>query len=421
MRDLGRRLNTTARHLQHTLRPELWESVPDPRHRRGVRHTWVALLQCLLLGLVMRCSTLRDVEQLLVVLSPKLRRQLGIARRPSDTTLYRVIGSLCPNQLSAVLVQQVRGMWRSKQLEPLPKTPLNLVSIDGKAITKNAEGTHPEVQQHRNRKGGPKSYCLLALRAVHVASAVKPALGQMIVKAGTGETKWLVDFARQLRRAYGSLVECIFFDAGLSGFPNRFSLGVFGIDYIAAIKGNNGLVFHSARRALGKDDTPPKDGWAVTTSEKRNGTREVRYFARKAYNGFLDGESYRQYWRVRKVILGKDGQVLSTLDRYFLTSLEVDRLTDAQCLECVRAHWGIENDSNWTLDTQWYEDTSAWAWRGKALEVLGVLRMMAYNIVRLLRNRVLRTQRNRRMPYRAVFTLLRDAAVAFHRLEPAFD
>jgi len=215
----------------------------------------------------MRCPTLRDVERLLAVLSPKLRRKLGIARRPSDTTLYRAIGGLHPDQVRGVLVEQVRGMWRSRQLEPRPETPLNLVSIDGKAITKDAEGTHPDVQQHRNKKGGPKSYCLLALRAVHVASSVKPALGQLVVKAGTGESKWLVAFARQLRADFGALVECVFFDAGLSGFPNRFSLGVMGIDYIAAIKGNNGLVFREAQLLLGDGETPPEDGWTAKTTQ----------------------------------------------------------------------------------------------------------------------------------------------------------
>lgn len=411
MRGRIRNLITTVRHLQHMLQVSMWESVPDPRSPRGVRHPWTALLQCLLLGLVTRCYTLRDVEELLWIMPAKFRTRLGVARPPSDSTLYRTLLALSPDQLLDVLVQQVRQMWRARQLEPLPQTPLNLVSIDGKVITKDAAGTHPEVQKRRNRKGGPESYCLLALRAVHVASAVKPALGQLVVPAGTGESKKVVEFAQRLREVYGALVGCIFFDAGLSGESNRFWLGASGIDYIAAIKGNNGWVYRQIRYALGKDGNPPVGGWGWTQQEKRNGTLEVRYFARKEVNGFADGETWRQFWRVRKEIWSPDGTIRAAEEHYFVTSLPMNRLTDEQCLACVRAHWGIENDCNWTLDTQWEEDTSAWAWKNKALEALGVLRLIAYNIVRLLRQRVLRSLDNRMLPYRTLFTLLRDAVI----------
>jgi len=70
---------------------------------------------------------------------------------------------------------------------------------------------------------------------------------------------------------------------------------------------------------------------------------------------------------------------------------------------------GIENGPNWTLDTQWKEDQRAWVRQGRGLEVLGLLRSLAYNIVRLLRQRALRSAANRTMAWRRLFEVIRMA------------
>lgn len=417
MRSRLRQLRTSLGHVDRTLSELPWEGVTDARSASGRRYLWTALLNALTVGLMTSSRTLRDVEELLSALPGRVRRRLGLSGTPSDTTLYRTCLSLVPDELMNVLVQQVRQMWRDRQLEPVPGLPIHLVSIDGKATAKNAEGTHPEVQQHRNKKGGPKSWCLMALRAVHVSSAVKPALGQLIIPAGTGESRSVVRFARALRKVYGGLVECVFIDAGLSGSANRMALVVMGIDYIAGLKGNHGALYRFARHLLGHGEQGPQDGWRFVSKEKRNGKVMFRYLGRVDHNGFLDCDSYRQLWRVRQVLVAKDGTSV-TEDRYFVTSLPWDRLDDAECLAAVRAHWGIENDCNWTLDAQWLEDSTAWAWKGLALEALGVLRLIAYNAVRLLRNRKLKSPKGRLMPYRSLFNLIRDSLVALYPVDP---
>lgn len=418
MRSRLRQLRTSLRHVERTLSELPWEGVTDVRSASGRRYLSTALLNALTVGLMTSSRTLRDVEELLAALPGRVRRRLGLAGTPSDTTLYRKCMALVPPELMNVLVRQVRQMWRDRQLEPVPGLPLHLVSIDGKATAKNAEGTHPEVQMHRNRKGGPKTWCLMALRAVHVSSAVKPALGQMIIPAGTGESRSVVAFARMLRQAYGPLVECVFIDAGLSGSANRMALAVMCINYIAGLKGNHGALYRHARWLLGKDEQEPKGGWRHVSKEKRNGKVVTRFFGRVAENGFAHCDNYRQLWRVRQVTVDKDGASTSE-DRYFVTSLTWERLADAECLAAIRAHWGIENDCNWTLDVQWLEDSASWAWQGQALEALGVLRLIAYNATRLLRNRKLKSETGRLMPYRSVFNLVRDALVALYPPDPA--
>ena len=77
-------------------------------------------------------------------------------------------------------------------------------------------------------------------------------------------------------------------------------------------------------------------------------------------------------------------------DRYFITSLTWNRLSPHQILTLVRGHWGVENDGFNSLDLQWKEDHGPWVTKGRAVWVLGVLRLMAYNVVQYLRKRRLR-------------------------------
>jgi hypothetical protein len=47
---------------------------------------------------------------------------------------------------------------------------------------------------------------------------------------------------------------------------------------------------------------------------------------------------------------------------------------------------------NWTVDVIWDEDTKAWCGQGLGIQILGLLRLMAYNMVSRLRCRYLRTR-----------------------------
>ena len=111
--------------------------------------------------------------------------------------------------------------------------------------------------------------------------------------------------------------------------------------------------------------------------------------------------------------MGDDGR--ATVERrYFLTNLHLGRLSAAQILTLVRAHWHVENNCFWSLDTQWKEDALPWCSAGRAVEVLGLMRLMAYNLVQLARVRSLRTRRadGRRPPppaWQSLFRWIRQA------------
>jgi len=57
----------------------------------------------------------------------------------------------------------------------------------------------------------------------------------------------------------------------------------------------------------------------------------------------------------------------------------------AQILALGRNHWRVDNDCFNSLDLQWREDSGIWCRKGNAVWALGLLRLMAYNLVHMLR------------------------------------
>jgi predicted transposase YbfD/YdcC len=437
----SRKLVPVARFMRDNLRAALWQPVADARDRRGRRYAWLGLLNLLLLGMCVSARTLRDVERLggqLVV-----RRSFGLGGAPSDTLLESVVRTLVPDTLRQVIRTQVLALHRSKRMEVDPAIGLSLVAIDGKCIGADRVRKHPSstamtparrIQGAKRSPRGAKAvkagrenlsvpdmppgpdgkvHLVKVLRAVHVGSRVKPALDQLVLPEGRGESPLLRQFVRELVSAYGrSIVECISLDAAFAGQGNLEWLAVTGMDYIVAIKGNAGNLSRWLRKRMGGDsEEAPLGGWQVESQERRGGAIHRRRFARLLEHGDIWGGDYRQVWRVRQTV-EREGVTTAVDDRLFITSLPGDRLTAAQCMAAIRAHWGIENDSNWSLDVAWREDTSAWVKMGVSRESLAVLRLLAYNLVRVLRHRVLKGPPKGHIPYRELFERIRDALVS---------
>ena len=393
---MQRSLIPIARAVDRNLPRDVWSGVSDTRSARGRRHALPSLLQLLMVGLVTAMPTLRDVEALAGRLA--CRRRLGIEGCPSDTTLYRVLNDVAVNDLHDVLIAQVQRMHRKGQLKPLGSVGgLSLVAVDGKALGSAPVRGHPEAQGFG--KGATAPYVLRSLRAVQVGSAVKPVLAQVVVPSGRAEWSGLVGFARALRSAYGSaLIGCLTLDAGFCRPNELLDLSVWGIPFIVAVKGNNPNLHRVAQARLGHGKALPERGWALDVCEHVAGRRVTRSIARVDDD---EGEAWgaiTQLWRIRQRCERKG--TVTVEDRYFATNLPTKRLTDRQALHAVRLHWGIENDSNWTMDAIWKEDSRAWSRQGRSMEALAVLRCIAVNIVRLMRCRTLRSTRRRATPYR---------------------
>ena len=400
---MRRELIPVARALKRNLSSKAWESVPDPRSARGQRHSLCTLLKVLMLGLVANKWTLRDVERLTQHLPT--RRALGIQGTPSDTTLYNLLRRLAPEGLRSVAQAEVKAMERSKQLESVLDFPMSLVAVDGKVLGTDEEKLHPE--SHRQKTTNGEVYHLKALRAVHVSSAAKPILDQQTIPANKGERHGLVPFLLGLRSAFWGLCQCFSFDAGFWSEALATELSSRFVSYIVALKGNAGAPYTFALKALGSGDQDPPGGWEIEAREAHGKRRSVTRELARVQDDLGTCGAVNTAWRQR-TRWWTDGELTSQEDRYFATNLPLSRVGPRQALAAIRAHWGIENDSNWTMDAILKEDSHAWAAQDVARETLSWLRIIAYNLMRVLRNRTLRARDHAPMPWRELIERIRD-------------
>ena len=154
-------------------------------------------------------------------------------------------------------------------------------------------------------------------------------------------------------------------------------------------KGNQPELFREAQRVRGSQRQPEQS----SAGEPYPGDQLRSHRSRTtAMEASLDWSHLTQVGRVEKERCnGKTGQSARE-HRDSRTNLPVGRRKPEQLLYSVRAHWAIENHGHGTMDVIWDEDSTGWCGHGVGIQVLGVLRVMAYNLVSWLRCRYLRTR-----------------------------
>ncbi len=379
------------KHLERYLRAPVYrfDQITDPRAPRGTRWPLLPLLWALFYGMLAGCRTLRQVEDLTNELGPTGRRR--VPRRVPDTTLYDLIPRLDVEQCRQMLHQQVRTLWRDKSLTPV-NLPCGVVSIDGKgmgALDHDADGT---AQKAHRAHDGTAYWLGRTLRAALTSAAARPALDQMAIGKKTNEMGMFEPFFDGLMAAYGggNLFEIVTVDAGMTSRHNADLVVAAHRGYVMALKGTQPELYAEAQRLL----LPLTVGAPCATTEERAQGCQIRrsLYRTQQIAGYHGWTHLKQAWLVRQERQDAQGRV-TVEDRYFLTNLHLGRLSAAQSLQVVRGHWGIENDCFWSLDTQFGEDSLPWVTTGRAVEVLGLLRLLAYNLLQLCRKRHLRPRR----------------------------
>jgi predicted transposase YbfD/YdcC len=337
------------------------------------------------------------------------RRRLGIPRRVPDSTLARLFGQIDDEAgLRSLVVQQMWRAHRRKALQPT-SLPIGVAAVDGKTlwcgkadVDDPACQAMPQTEHTYNR--------LHTLHAVLTSVPSQPCIDQMLVPKETNEMGALPDFVRQLKDAYGSisLLEVLTMDAGMTSADNAQMITDSELRYVMAVKETQPTLLAEIKRWCGSG-AHKRAGVvcaARTPWQRYRGARIRRELYRSAeICGWKNWESARQVWRVRQTTERADGTV-TVVNRYFVTSLPRDRLTGAEILTLVRLHWGVENGCHWTIDVQMAEDTRSWCKTGSALRILSWMRLLAYNALRFLRHRYLRSSESRAMAWKDLKRLI---------------
>jgi hypothetical protein len=377
--------------LRRMLRKPAWQFtrfIDDPRQQKGRRWKFKTLMEALFFGFLTNRGSLRDVETMTEFSGSALLGPLFHGRVP-DTTLYDLVGKCSAQEVDGLRTQlhaQTHSLWRSKSIDPVG-LPCGVAAVDNKTLwTGKPEEAHdPECQlvHPKNRAAYAQLRCV---RTVLISAASKPTVDQVVMRRQTNERGMFAEVFAVLCEQYDSLIEVYSMDAGFCSEANARKVDEAQKGYIFGLKENQPELYREAVRVVGSAGAEVRTQW-----ERYQGDR-IRYHLYRTCEmaGYLGWDHLKQVWRVEKeIVSGRTGE--STREnRYYVTNLHVGRLTPRQILQVIRAHWGIENNCNWTLDVVWDEDTKAWCGQGLGIRVLGLLRLMAYNLVSSLRLRYLR-------------------------------
>mgnify|MGYP001597087262 CR=1 FL=1 len=392
-----------------------FDDVPDPRDPRGVQWSLGVMLRATWMALLVGASSIREIESMTEDLGTARRRDGRLDRLP-DSTLEYVLPDVEWQALRRKLVDQIHDMQRAKALEPLG-LPFGLLVVDGKALG-SYDNDAGGVGQKNEREDGTPYWLVRVLRAVLVTAPTKPCIDQQPIAAETNDMGAFPSLWKGLLEAYGgsNLFEAVSADAGFTSLANATLIDGAGKGYVLGLKGNQPELLAEARRLLEPILDAKTGAYRVAPEaespwERHKGTRIRRQVWRTSeLAGWGEWTHLRQVVLVRQTTEDPSGGKAPVIeDRYFVTNLVAGRLDGAQWITLVRMHWGIENNCFGTLDLRWLEDSRLCCRQGHAPLVLGLLRVMAYNVLGWLRGRHLRSETNRAMTWRELFDRVRLA------------
>lgn len=390
-----------------------WDvNVVDPRDGRGRRHAHHGLLNALVLALASGQHTLRAVESLVEDVSPRARRRLGLPRKVSDSTLYRLLATHNPEGFRETLWNQLDEWWKAG-LVSNDVVAGGVVAFDGKGAWSSTTTEVAGAKVSSCDADGKKLWMLGSLRAVLTSSSAKPCLDMELIADKDAESPCFRTVFTRLCESFGRRFRLVTGDAAFAGRENAALVREKGKHYLFSLKGNQPTLLALAQARLHAHP------FELRTEERASGLVVVREFARVVVADDDDSlllKGARQLWRVRQTTFVPEGETTID-DRYFVTSLPPGEVAASAALALIRLHWGIENCHNWTMDCILDEDNSQPCQQSRdSIEVLTWLRILALNILATWRAR-LPLKDGLPQPWRRVMQRLRDAAVLFGRLE----
>lgn len=397
-----------------------FHGVEDRRKRRGRRWALAPILAAIVLGIMAKARSVRAVEDKTEDMGP-FGSRFGIQRRVPRVTIGRTAaGAVAPSELQAHLGRTIRAEQRRKTLAPT-ELPVGCVALDGKGIRSVHRKSVNADCQEVHPKDGAVYYKYLVFRAVLMSARPKLCIGQETVPATTNEMGWFAKFFGWLLEWYGqsALFEVVFTDSGSTSKDNAALVHGANKGYVLGLKENQPELLREAKRQLvpqmrGQPPEVETVGW-----EKDHRGRWIKRQMWRTFEiaGYLDWSHLQQAIVVRTLQRIGDPKRASCKtevveDRYFVSNLAVGhRLKGEQMLRAIRQYWQVE-EHNRVMDVELEEDDLPFTQVGDGVPVTTLLRVLAANLLALLRDAHLRAVENRRLPWRRVCDLVWQALVA---------
>lgn len=335
---------------------ECLAAVPDPRDRRGIRHSLPSILALTAAAMLAGKKQLEDITAWITHATPRVLAAAG-ARRGPDGTPVAPCGRTVTRLLGRVAAQGLAGVsagFLASRLAPGPVTYPVRRPVLHRAL--NCDG---KMIRGAGKRGGTMPFLLSA-----AAGAI--VIADREIGAKTNEIPGMAPLLLELNARFPLAGWVITADALHTS--RRFATLIcqdLMAHYVLTVKDNQpglhaalaALPWSRARRHLtrdhghGRDETrihDVMDAPAAITALFPH-IRQVARLTRTTTRTSAAG-SYRKAVRTRTT---------STETVYVITSLTAREAAPRHLAAYIRGHWSIENHVHWTRDAVFGEDASA--------------------------------------------------------------
>jgi predicted transposase YbfD/YdcC len=325
---------------------DLLAQVPDPRKKRGRRHSLAGLLAVGIAAVIAGSRSFAAIGQWAADAGPDVLAVLGAARGPAEESTFRRAFAL----VSADRLDQVLGAWlHTRAVQAGGRL---VIAIDGKSV------------RGAKDKTGKAPHLVAAL-----AHGIGTVLGQVAVDAKPNEIPAVRELLKAFTRLAGAVITI---DALHTQHDTAQAIISRDADYVMTVKGNMPTL-HRQLRKLPWASIPAVS--AVSTDHGRRARRTIKAVLAPAWIEFAGAAQVAQ---VRRTVTRKGKKTVEVV--YLITS---DRDADPATLAAwVRGHWEIENKLHWVRDVTYQEDKSL-VRTGNAPRVMASLRSLAVSLLRL--------------------------------------
>jgi predicted transposase YbfD/YdcC len=306
--------------------------VPDPRARRGVRHTLVSILGVAAAAVVAGARSLTAIGEWAADAPQRVLATLGVRRcrrrerhvAPDEATIRRVLGGVDGDALDAAISGWV--------LATTPTTTPPVIAVDGKSV----RGTFA-------RTGGAGVHLLSAL--THHSATV---LGQHLIAQGTSEIAGFEPLLDSIDLT-GVVVTA---DALHTTRDHARYLHQRGAYYVLPVKENQ----HRLHRRLAA--LPWPEGEHHTGTTIGHGRLEQRIIEILPAPTDLRFPHAAQIWQITRYRTDRTNGKRQAHTSYGVTNLPTTHASPAHIAHYLRGHWEIENRLHYVRDVTYGEDHS---------------------------------------------------------------
>jgi predicted transposase YbfD/YdcC len=325
---------------------DLLAQVPDPRKKRGRRHTLAGLLAVGIAAVVAGSRSFAAIGQWAADAGTDVLAGLGAARGPAEESTFRRAFAM----VSADMLDQVLGTWLwTRSVQAGGRL---VIAVDGKAVrgAKGSDGRAPHL-------------------VAALAHGIGAVLGQAAVTAKSNEIPAVRDLLKALTDLAGAVITI---DAMHTQSDTAQVITGRRADYVMTVKGNMPTLYRQLKK-LPWARIPAVS--SPSTGHGRRARRTIKAALAPAWIGF-DGAA--QVAQLRRTVTKKGKKTIEVV--YLITS---DRDAGPETLAAwVRGHWEIENRLHWVRDVTYQEDKSL-VRTGNAPRVMATLRSLAISLLRL--------------------------------------